>query len=719
METVFPPKPFQFKPLKNKFITNIRKQKIHHRTLADLYLISVCTIALPVVQARPLNKSDNMSIGLGLDTGGTYTDAVIIDINNNTVLEKAKALTTKDNLAKGIENSIANFDNELLSKISIVSLSSTLATNSIVEGHGCKIALICIGREPSITVNSDEYICIKGKHDLNGDETEPLDTTTATIFLNVIKNRVDCIAITGYMSVRNPEHEIEIEKLSKKITGKPVVCGYQLSSSLGFNERTITTVMNAKLIPIIKELIMSVIDVMGRHSISAPIMIVKGDGSITNIESAKERPVETILCGPAASLNGARVLTGIKDAVVVDMGGTTTDIGILKNGYPDIEKKGAVIGGFRTHVKAANITTSGIGGDSRIFLNGKTISLKPQRVVPLCIAASLYPDILNDLRDALKIPVKYEKSFDDKNVVSDIEFFMTSKPMSTDNLPILDREFIALISAHPITLRRAANILNTHPLNFNISNLEETGYVLRIGLTPTDLLHAEGTYVEYNAEASNIGVEYASRRVGISSKNFINHVKEMVVKKITNEIMMKILSDKTGTTSTCPICGKILDIVTSGIPDDEFNCRITLKDPIVGIGAPVDSWLPQVSKKLNTQYVSSEDSMAGNAIGAISGCIVESISVLIEPKNGASGYKDPCTSFSKMGKFEFDNINDAIKHAKSAGEKYVGESVIKSGASNFNVEYKVDEKTYDTGLSKAILDVTVTVTASGKPVQMI
>lgn len=267
-----------------------------------------------------------MELGLGIDTGGTYTDAVLIDLESNSIISKAKALTTRDDLSVGIRNSMKLFDRSLLKKVSMVSLSSTLATNSVVEGKGCRVGVISVGRDFDSSIVADESITISGGHDLNGAELNPLDIDSAEKFMNSIKNKVDSIAITSYLSVRNPEHELILKDLASKILNLPVVCGHELSSSLGFNERTITSVMNARLIPIIKELISSMKSAMVEYDINAPLMIVKGDGSLMNDEIAVERPVETVLSGPAASMIGAKTLTGLNDAIVMDMGGTTTDI---------------------------------------------------------------------------------------------------------------------------------------------------------------------------------------------------------------------------------------------------------------------------------------------------------------------------------------------------------------------------------------------------------
>lgn len=156
-----------------------------------------------------------------------------------------------------------------------------------------------------------------------------------------------------------------------RMLGIPAVCGHDLSSGLGFSERAATCVMNARLIPVIADLMESVKKVMAEYGISAPLMMVRGDGSMMGEAEAKRKPVETVMSGPAASLIGAMRMTGMKDAIVMDMGGTTTDIGILRNGRPRLEPEGATIGGTRTRVMAAEISTSGIGGDSRILVLGR------------------------------------------------------------------------------------------------------------------------------------------------------------------------------------------------------------------------------------------------------------------------------------------------------------------------------------------------------------
>ena len=659
-----------------------------------------------------------MRLGLGLDTGGTYTDAVILNLEDGNVLQRAKALTTKEDLVVGIQNALRDFNMELMEQISIVSMSTTLATNSVVEGKGSRIGLICIGRDFDESIKTDQYLRVSGRHDINGNEVEPLDEASIRKFVEKTKDRLDCYAVTGYMSVRNPGHEISAMSIIKDLSDKPVVCGHQLSSILGFNERTVTAVMNAGLIPVIDDLIRSVKKVMSDKGVNAPLMIVKGDGSIMNVKVAKERPVETILSGPAASLTGAMVLTGLDNAIVVDMGGTTTDIGILRNGCPDINEKGAMIGGRRTHVLAAEISTSGIGGDSRILLNGRNISLMPTRVIPLCMAASVWPELLDCLKEALDSALGRYEAINEDNVISDIEFLTASKVPEDGILSPLDLQLLLLLKDRPITLRMAGEILNVHPTVFNVRKMVEHDLVRRIGLTPTDILHSEGSYLEYDRRASEYGVTYVARRVGMTNGELISKIKNMVSEKISLEILTKVIYDETGITKKEPISEDLLHKSITRDAGRDFKCLISVNKPIIGIGAPVNAWLPEVSRRLDTDFISAKNSHVGNAIGAISGCIVESIDLLVKPEKMGLGNSTSCTVYSKLGKVSFETLEKGIEYAKGEGARYTEESARKAGADSVSISYDIKEKSFDLDGSKTVISVTVSVVATGKPAQM-
>ena len=257
---------------------------------------------------------------------------------------KAKAFTTRRDLAEGIHKCIQGLRHYDLSQVSLVALSTTLATNAIVEGRGCRIGLILIGHEASGSLPAQEIAAVRGGHDIKGRPLAPLDRDELEQAVRRLQGQVDALAISGFLSVRNPEHELEARAIAQQIWPVPVVCAHQLTTSLGFRERTVTACLNARLLPIIAELLEAVKKVIGSENIQAPLLVVKGDGSLMSEAVARQRPIETILSGPAASIVGATFLTGTDSALILDMGGTTTDIAIVEHGRPRLNGEGATVG---------------------------------------------------------------------------------------------------------------------------------------------------------------------------------------------------------------------------------------------------------------------------------------------------------------------------------------------------------------------------------------
>ena len=313
---------------------------------------------------------------LGLDTGGTFTDAVVL-ADGHRVIASAKALTTPWNLAIGIGEAIRAVLDLLPAgsshqDVSLVSVSTTLATNAVVEGRFSPVCTLLIGFDDAMVERSGLQrsgsgglvVRVQGGHTATGDESAPLDE--GAVRRAVVENeaRVEAFAVAANFSVRNPAHELRARKLMRTLSPKPVTCAHELSSKLDAPRRALTAALNARLTPQIRHLIEALSRVLLLESIDAPLMIVKGDGSLMKAEIALEYPVETILSGPAASVVGAGFLTGLSDFMVSDMGGTTTDVAVVSAGRPIISGEGALVGTWRTMVEAVDVRTTGLGGDS-------------------------------------------------------------------------------------------------------------------------------------------------------------------------------------------------------------------------------------------------------------------------------------------------------------------------------------------------------------------
>lgn len=343
-----------------------------------------------------------MAYILGMDTGGTYTDGVLLDSATKEVISKAKALTTRENLITGITECINALDIVDPDSIDMVCLSTTLATNAVVEGKGCSAGLIEIGKKSACQMPAACSYYVSGRFSIQGRLETPLDTGGIRKAFEYMDDKVDAVVISGYASTRNPEHELTAKSIITELTDKPVVCAHEITGKLGYRNRTVTALLNASLIPIIEELIRDTKEVLRGKNITAPVMIVKGDGNFMTSISAEEKPIETILSGPAASIIGAKYLSGMDDCTVIDIGGTTSDIALLEDGCVRLEPAGANVGDWHTQVCAADIFTRGIGGDSRLSIAEKgDLLLGPEKTTPV----SLYynsgvPDVL-EIRDDL------------------------------------------------------------------------------------------------------------------------------------------------------------------------------------------------------------------------------------------------------------------------------------------------------------------------------
>ena len=657
-----------------------------------------------------------MKAGLGIDTGGTYTDSVLLDFETGKVVRKAKALTTRHDLSIGILDSIEALGDIPSDFIKLVSLSTTLATNSIVEGRGGKVCLIGIGYNPKLLYEGlgdsfpvREIHIIRGGHDIYGVEREPLDLEAAYRVILKTRDSVEAYAVSGYGAVRNPEHEIKVKELIRSLCDLPVVCGHELSDRLNSIKRAVTAAFNARLIPLIRELILSVERALKAKGIDAPIMVVKGDGHMMSNRMAVERPIETILSGPAASVMGGRFLSGCRDGIVVDMGGTTTDIAVLYDGSPRLSGEGARVGGWQTSVLAADIQTTGIGGDSHIRLDPRLgFTISPRRVVPLSLLSSRHPEIKKEL---LRIgSSKREPVF----TYQPSDFLILSRSDGRSGRP----EVISQLRGGPKSIDQLARAIGTHPVLLNLSDLEESGVVMRSGLTPTDVLHYRGMYLKWDREAAEIGVRLYSRWLGISPDKFADGVLEAVERKVAREIAGKIISDESGIAPHpgCRLCDWIWREML-GLDDKKgFTLSAKLSPPIIAIGAPVEAYMPNVARRLNAKLIIPPHAEVANAVGAITGGIAQTATARIEPiytPAGVAGY----TIHAPSGRFEAEKMSEALRIAEREASNEAERLARMAGASEVEIEVeKLDMETavpIDMG-GKVLLEICVRATAYGR-----
>lgn len=334
---------------------------------------------------------------LGLDVGGTFTDAVIID--GHRVVASAKRRTTKDNLMQGIGEALdAVLTGCNTSNIEQVTLSTTVVTNTIVEEKEQVVDLYVVtgpGR------NVDDIfpvspIYLQGYTDHRGIVVERTPTNAVREVAKMVQSRsgTDLAAVSAKFGVRNPQEELSItEELKDKYN--TISNGSLLSGSLNFPRRTISAYFNSAVTPVFTIFKRNVEEALSIRNIKAPLHILKADGGSLPMEHMVSRPVETAFTGPAATVLGLSALGAIGEehTVALDIGGTTTDISLWKHGRPLMTKNGVSIREYPSAVRSFAVTSVGIGGESVVRIVDGNITVGPERVGPSAALGGTEPTL--------------------------------------------------------------------------------------------------------------------------------------------------------------------------------------------------------------------------------------------------------------------------------------------------------------------------------------
>ena len=323
---------------------------------------------------------------LGLDVGGTFTDAVIID--GHRVVASAKRRTTKDNLMQGIGEALdAILQHCDTTNIDQVTLSTTVVTNTIVEEKEQVVDLFVVtgpGRnvDDIFPVNP---IYLQGYTDHRGIVVERTPTNAVRHIAEMVQSRsgTDLAAVSAKFGVRNPQEELSITEALKD-RYNTISNGSLLSGSLNFPRRTISAYFNSAVTPVFTVFKENVEDALSVRNIKAPLHILKADGGSLPMEHMVSRPVETAFTGPAATVLGLSALGAIgnEHTVALDIGGTTTDISLWKQGRPLMTKSGVSIREYPSAVRSFAVTSVGIGGESVVRIVDGEITVGPERVGP-------------------------------------------------------------------------------------------------------------------------------------------------------------------------------------------------------------------------------------------------------------------------------------------------------------------------------------------------
>lgn len=539
---------------------------------------------------------NNKRYCIGIDTGGTYTDAVIVEADTGTVVAAAKSPTTHYNIQRGIQSvieKVLTVSQVTAADVIKTSVSTTLATNALVENKGADVALFVIGFNQRLEVPAVAARFVPGGHTIKGDEVEPLGIQYIVDGVNELKNDVEAWAVCSSMAFMNPVHELVAAKAVKLVSDAPVFCSHEASSKAGMKERASTACLNAQLLPVMEKFLTGISNALTACGISGEVLVVRGDATAMQMQEALTHAASTIASGPAATALFGAKKTDSTHALILDVGGTTTDITLIKDGNPVIDTGGMSIGKWETHVEAVEMFTVGVGGDSLVQLSqGKPMTVGPARVTPVCMARAIpAPDewigqgrLSRCISMAPDVP---QSTIESSAILSCLKEYGSMTPKA-----LLERLGIAEITFEQ-----------------DLTKLLHKQYILEVGFTPTDALHVLGKLTIGNTEYAQQAAKKLAAIEDCTDMEFAQKVLNNAEKTV-EETVLKHLSKR-------EIGGNLASYLTSRERHQLLEISVSLNVPMIGIGAAAPYLLTNVAKRLNTTIHFPEHYSVGNALGSV------------------------------------------------------------------------------------------------------
>ncbi len=662
-----------------------------------------------------------MRIGIGIDTGGTCTDAVAYGFEEREILAFGKAPTTKDELSIGIGEALDKLPPEYLRSAEVIALSTTLATNACVENKGGRAKLVFFGVNPEnvARVGKEYGLPLDDKLIFIDSHTRPSGEIIKQPDWEEFKRNIpgwlgECDAV-GVVEMFAHKSGAVLEKQAREYIKEaldiPVVCGHSLFSESNIIRRGASALLNARLISVIEEFLRAVSKALKVRGITAPIVIVRSDGSLMSAEFTASRPVETLLCGPVASVMGAAELTDAKDCMVVDMGGTTTDIAFVKKGRPQRVEGGIRIGGWSTFVKGLFVDTFGLGGDSGISLTAeRTLILEEEKAIPLCMAAEKWPSLLEHLRRRAQDT--------DRIITPQQDIYVKSKEPQRNGYTALEAQLMEWL-AEPHSLEELKKLHGQVIMPSHLTRLLREGIVMRCGVTPTDVMHVKGDFTKYCTEASRLGLEVMARKLSTSVDELGDSIYHMVKGKLYRNIVRILVEDAFPSLKT-EGAGPALDMLArdayerakDGNCREFLGCRFHTPAKLVGIGAPTKLFLEDVGALLGAEVITSPYSPVANALGAVVGkasatAVMEVSYMVDEDTYVVSGH-----GIRQI----FDTREQAEAAADSLAQQQAIKEAIERGAdpATVTVEIERTRNTFEAEYGTVYIGYTAAATASGE-----
>lgn len=632
------------------------------------------------------------NISLGIDAGGTYTDAALVDMDGRRILQSQKALTTYPNPLGGIQNVLDLLDPEILKQVRLLSVSTTFATNTILEKNGAAVSLILIGSQKVPEHLKDNCVVVKGGHNYRGAENEPLDLDGIREYVLSVKDKVSAFAVSSFYSILNPDHEKAARDLIHELTGYPVVCGYELAHALGAYERGVTAYLNASLLPVARVFLDAVAEETKRRGMDVKTTMLKCNGAVAMFGEVMDRPVETIFSGPAASVLGASFLSGKETCLAIDVGGTSTDVSMIEDGIPQISDLGATVGGWKTKVRAIKMETIAAGGDSHIWVKADnvlearlpSVMIGPRRVIPISRAAVMYPGLADTLKNHWTPHNMSLNEFIQKTTL------VLKSGYEASNLSPGEMKVYEKIGDEPAFLDDLdwKDFPEGAVPQEVVETLVNKRLIQLIGFTPTDVLHVTGEFTEWDVETAQLGARKLAEIFNMAKEDFCRFIKRKFAKIMAVEAVL-FLNDTFSRDELNLFMDKF------GGAGDSSYLRFKADVPIILIGAPVQCFIPELEEYLDAEIIAPEHYAVGNAVGCLAGKLAKRVEIRVEVESKEEENGDwtlRYTTFTTEGQRSFPNKDAAVHYAETFAKKDIYKYMTENDVAEPEVEIRVKTK---------------------------
>ncbi len=605
------------------------------------------------------------SLGIGIDTGGTFTDIVLFDLGRQRILRKAKTPTTHGDYTLCIAAAFQalGLAEPEISGLRRVCLSTTLATNTVAEDKVHPTALVIEPADIRIPAGFHPWLAVvRSRIGFDAVEVVPVSEREVLGQTHGLANAVDGFAVSGYASTRNPSHEQQIAAILRRAYGKPVVLGSELTHQLNFLQRAQAAGLNAGLLPVVLEWLEAVKGTLAGLGIRCPLYVVKGDGSLMEDKEALLRPVQTLFSGPAASLHGGQFLSGAQDAVIVDVGGTTTDIGWVRGGRGLLRPGGLRINERQIAVDGLDMATFGLAGDSHLRLSGQNrFRFENQRCLPFCRAASRYPGFT---LAALEAELAEEWHHGDLELLelAGLDQMRLGRGADGRSAPVLTGPQMALVDLlqqGPRRLRALRDQVGEQQFTEEIQDLIRKRVIVRIAFTPTDLFCAAGHAPAFSQADAVHALRLHARMLDCPAEHLKAALADAVRRQATAVLAGFLCAFDPPLELGAPVLERLVDLLLAEPGGTHPALALDARHPIVLVGAGAPVLYGNAPAALAQRMIAPRDGDVANALGAITSSFLLRASVSIEPLRYGG-----VELYDHRGKATFPTLEEAVAEGR-------------------------------------------------------